>query len=638
MKINVKLIVLFSAIMVAVTATLGFLAFNTVEASVIDSELLDMQNIVHDKSNQIETLHSRASEDIVFAAQNPKFSDYFDLSDTKSGNIYNDDGVIQFTSEQRKLKSDLEDWIYHFQNKFTVDETCYIDRTGQQQGALILKAPVPDEHLSSTKKSEDYFEPSFEKDPGESYVQYPYVSPATKRWVFAYTTPIVTSSDGQKSGFYHFEMPIYVFQDVIKSDVGRMFVIDPEGFLIADSNYNYSNKPGSGYMGQPHEEYFPSIDSISDSEDFAGIVSGMNSLEKGQSKWATYDKNGEKYFVAYKKLPTFNWIIGYEVPRSQLLAGENDLFALQINLILLTSLMSAGGLVAIIMVSSRITHPIKILADSCKKQDVHNLKEIDLVTDDEINDVTKALNNMIKQVNEIGQMKEEFSSMVTHELKTPLTPILGWCQTLKNPKIMGELSEKQRNAIEKIQTNAKRLQQLIGDILDAEKLDMQKMKFDFQEINVTDFMNYLHKNLQRLMDAKEIKYINDTEPNLKLITDKNRLEQVLTNLVLNAVDFVPNKGLINIGAQDKGDSVLFFVKDNGVGIDKDKISNLFSKFYQVETSMTRSHGGTGLGLAICKGIIDGFHGKIWVESIVNKGSTFYFTIPKDSIRNNTEKN
>jgi len=637
MKINVKLIALFSAIMVTVTATLGFLAFNTVEASVIDSELHDMQNIVNDKSNQIATLHSRASEDIIFAAQNPRFSDYFDLSDTKSGNTYKE-GVIQFTSEQRKIKSELEDWIYHFQNKFTVDETCYIDRTGQQQGALILKAPVPDEHLSSTKKSEDYFVPSFEKNPGESYVQYPYVSPATKRWVFAYTTPIITSSDGQKSGFYHFEMPIYVFQDVIKSDSGRMFVVDPEGFLIADSDYNYSNKPGSGYKGQLHTEYFPSAKSISDSEDFARIVSGMNSLEEDQTEWATYDKNGEKYFIAYEKLPTFNWTLVYELPRSQLLAGENDLDTLQMNLISLTSLMSIGGLVAVIVISSRITNPIKILAASCKKQDVHNLKKIDLVTDDEINDVTVALNNMIKQVNEISLMKEEFSSMVTHELKTPLTPIIGWCQTLKNPKIMGELSEKQTNAIEKIQINAQRLQQLIGDILDAEKLDMQKMKFDFQEVNVTDFMNHLHKNLQRIMDAKEIKYMNDTESNLKLIIDKNRLEQVLTNLIINAVDFVPEKGFINIGAQDKEDSVLFFVKDNGVGIDKNKIPNLFSKFYQVETSMARTHGGTGLGLAICKGIIDGFNGKIWVESEVNKGSTFYFTIPKDSIRTNKGKN
>jgi signal transduction histidine kinase len=227
-------------------------------------------------------------------------------------------------------------------------------------------------------------------------------------------------------------------------------------------------------------------------------------------------------------------------------------------------------------------------------------------------------------------MKEEFSSMITHELKTPLTPILGWCQALKNPKIMGELTDKQRSAVEKIQSNAERLRNLIGDILDAEKLDMEKMKFDYSEINITKFFTHLKANLQDVMKTKELEYNVSSDAELVMTTDKDRLEQVFNNIILNAVDFVNQKGRIDVNAKDSGDNIEFSVRDNGVGIPKTKLDGLFKKFYQVDTSMTREHGGTGLGLAIVKGIVSGMGGKIWVESKENFGTTFYFTIPKKS--------
>ena len=139
MKINVKLTVLFTSLIVVAVATLGFLADSTIEDTLVDAKLLDMQKEVDLKTQQISTLHDRASEDIVFAVNNNSFSEYFELEDTKKGNVYNDNNVLQYTSAQSSIKSELETWIYDFQNKFTVDETCVIDRTGQQQTALVLK-------------------------------------------------------------------------------------------------------------------------------------------------------------------------------------------------------------------------------------------------------------------------------------------------------------------------------------------------------------------------------------------------------------------------------------------------------------------------------------------------------------------
>ena len=626
MRINAKLVALFTTIIVIAICSLGFMSYTTIESAVVDARILDMKQVVIEKSNQINNLHDRASEDIVFAVKNPSFADYFELEDTRHGNVYNDDNVLQYTSNQEEIKDELESWIYDFQNKFTVDETCVIDRSGQQQTALVQKNILPAENLSSKKAGAAFFDPSFEKNDGESYVQYPYVSPATERWVFAYTTPILTYND--KPAFYHFEMPMYVFQNLISTDVGRMYVVDSGDYLVADNHSTFNSEVGAGKKGQDPSEYFPSVTTVSDSDKFLKILDEMNGLDIGEISYSTYIENGEKHFVVFEKLPTFYWILAYDVPYSQLLYGETTLGNLKVTLLVISLIVGAGGIGAVFVVSNRISRPITLLADSCKQQDANKLERIDLKTDDEINDVANALNTMIKKVNEVGKMKEEFSSMVTHELKTPLTPILGWCQTLMNPKIMGELTDKQKNAIEKIQSNAERLRQLVGDILDAEKLDMEKMKFDYVEINITEFFTHLEDNLQDTMKAKELEFNVSSDADLVIISDKNRLEQVLSNIILNAVDFVNQKGRIDVSVKDSGNTVEFSVKDNGIGIPRSKINGLFKKFYQVDTSMTREHGGTGLGLAIVKGIVDGLGGKVWVKSKVKVGTTFYFTIPK----------
>ena len=629
MKINVKLTVLFTSLIIVAVATLGFLADTTIEDTLVDAKLLDMQKEVDLKTQQISTLHDRASEDIVFAVKNNSFSEYFELEDTKKGNVYNDNNVLQYTSAQSSIKSELETWIYDFQNKFTVDETCVIDRTGQQQTALVLKEVVSTEKLSSTKTSAGFFNPTFEKESGESYLQYPYVSPATKRWVFAYTTPITTFND--KPAFYHFEMPMYIFQNLMQTNEGRMYVVDPDNYIVADNFSNFNSEIGQGLKGQKAVDFFPSTDIISTSNEYKKILDDMNSLEIGETSYSSYMKNGEKHFVVYEKLPTFYWTLVYEIPYSQLLSGQTTLDDLRSTLILLSSLIGAGGIVAVFVISSRISKPISILADSCKQQDVHKLEKISLKTDDEINDVTNALNNMIEKVNEVGKMKEEFSSMVTHELKTPLTPILGWCQTLKNPKIMGELTDKQKSAIEKIQTNAERLKQLIGDILDAEKLELEKMKFDYVDVDIKEFFAYLESNLRDAMKPKNIKCTFSHDDNLFLKTDRNRLEQIFNNLIFNSIDFVNPDGKIVVTATDAENMITFSVTDNGIGIPQDKIGGLFKKFYQVDTSMSREHGGTGLGLAIVKGIVDGIGGEINVKSTENVETKFTFTLPKNHI-------
>ena len=227
----------------------------------------------------------------------------------------------------------------------------------------------------------------------------------------------------------------------------------------------------------------------------------------------------------------------------------------------------------------------------------------------------------------IDKQKEEFSSMVTHELKTPLTPIRGYCEILKDESF-GTLTKDQINYVEKIDSNARLLERLIGDVLDVQKLDMGKMSFNKKSFDMCNFLDRLKQDSSHLMKDKGIEFVVTDSLKTTLKTDQLRLLQILENLIRNSVDFVPSKnGKIEVGVKQENGKMIFRVKDNGVGISKEKQQNIFKKFYQVDTSHTRKHGGTGLGLVVCKGLIEGLGGEIWFESESGKETTFYFSIP-----------
>ena len=232
------------------------------------------------------------------------------------------------------------------------------------------------------------------------------------------------------------------------------------------------------------------------------------------------------------------------------------------------------------------------------------------------------------ELKHIDKQKEEFASMVTHELKTPLSPIMIYCELLKD-KSLGELSKEQIVYVNEIYRNTERLDRLIGDILDAQKLSMDTMSFNKQKIATAMLLDKIIKDFSITTDSKQIEFVNSNSSKSTIFADEDRITQVMENLIRNSVDFVPEKnGRIEVGARDEDSKVIFYVKDNGVGIPKDKQENLFKKFYQVDTSHRREHGGSGLGLVICKGIVAGLGGKIWFESEEGKGTSFYFSLPK----------
>ena len=234
----------------------------------------------------------------------------------------------------------------------------------------------------------------------------------------------------------------------------------------------------------------------------------------------------------------------------------------------------------------------------------------------------------LEELKKMDSIKEEFYMTVSKEFQIPIEPIKKYCEILKDFGTE-KLNVKQLEAINEIHTNAVKLEQLIHDMIDIQKLNSNRMEFKKETFNVDEFMHSMDAICSPMMEEKKIEFIVKASTKHALSSDKTRLEQVIYNLVQNAIDFVPQHGgKIEIASHEEGNSILFYVKDNGIGISEKRKESIFKKFYQVDLSFRRKYGGSGFGLVICKGIIENLGGKIWFESKEGDGTTFYFIIPK----------
>ena len=226
--------------------------------------------------------------------------------------------------------------------------------------------------------------------------------------------------------------------------------------------------------------------------------------------------------------------------------------------------------------------------------------------------------------------KEKFTSMVTHDLKNLLIPIQLNCELLEGYVGLSALNSEQSECISEIFQASQRIDRLVSDIHDIHKLDMNQMKFNRKTINVKDLIDSITRAHLPLLNNRKIKFVNNSSNEiLSIVSDEGRLFQVFSNLIKNAIDFLPKKNPnIEIGVLEQGKDVVFYTSDNGVGIPQDKQEKIFCEFFQVDEINTDRHIGSGLGLAICKGIIEELGGRLWLDSKVGKGTTFYFSIPK----------
>jgi len=251
------------------------------------------------------------------------------------------------------------------------------------------------------------------------------------------------------------------------------------------------------------------------------------------------------------------------------------------------------------------------------------------IPDFDSNGEVKGFFSMVDDITDrkaIEQIKSEFISIASHEMRTPLTSIHGVIKLLCAGRL-GELSESGQQMAAMALRNSDRLVHLVNDILDLERMESGQDEIVKQKCVSAELIQQAIDSVQPL--AKELEIILTTEPtSIKLLADCDRIMQTLINLISNAIKFSPANSQVEIKAQLQNKNILFTVKDQGRGIPADKLEAIFERFQQVDASDSRKKGGTGLGLAICRHIVEQHGGKIWVESVYGKGSTFFFSVPQ----------
>jgi signal transduction histidine kinase len=238
----------------------------------------------------------------------------------------------------------------------------------------------------------------------------------------------------------------------------------------------------------------------------------------------------------------------------------------------------------------------------------------------------KELENKSRQLEAASRHKSDFLANVSHELRTPMNAILGFNELILDEGY-GEIPKELRRPLTDIQQSGKNLLRLINDVLDLSKIEAGHMRLALGEYSVADAVAAVRASLGSLAMERGLEFVTAVPDGLPLAYgDSKRIMQCLTNLAGNALKFT-RQGRVEIAVERLDDVLRFRVSDTGIGIAREHIAGLFAEFQQADSTIAREFGGTGLGLSITKRFVEMHGGRVWVESEVGRGSTFFFSIP-----------
>lgn len=314
---------------------------------------------------------------------------------------------------------------------------------------------------------------------------------------------------------------------------------------------------------------------------------------------------------------------------------------------ILTPILAQNGIMGILFVGNRYDAPavtegdeemIMILSSQIS-QAIENAQLFEQVfksqqmLESKVRDRTNQLERALKDVEQISQKKSEFISAVSHELRTPLTSIKGYASILMTGKV-GMIPDAVKERLGKINTHSDNLVNLINNLLDIARIESGRVELKIKRQNMMPVVENVADLLTPQLRDKKVFFKNNITTAIPdVYCDGHQIERVLINLISNAIKFTPENGTISVDAKEEPEkkSVTFSVSDTGIGISENDVKKLFDEFFRVDNEINMSVKGTGLGLALVKNIVEAHKGKIWINSKLEVGTTFYFTLPTKEI-------
>jgi two-component system, NtrC family, sensor histidine kinase GlrK len=292
----------------------------------------------------------------------------------------------------------------------------------------------------------------------------------------------------------------------------------------------------------------------------------------------------------------------------------------------ITGLALLFGIVLSLSITASITIPLARMKKKTGEIAAGLFKaDLNLPSPPEVGALAQALNTMCAKLQEVDRMKSDFYSLMSHEMRTPLTSIKEGTNLFLEG-LGGEVTEKQRELLTIIAEESNRLIGLVNPLLDLAKLEAGMVTFHFAEADLSPLVAQAVREVAPLAEAKNISIENDLGEVPPLSLDAERMLQVLRNLLGNALKFTPHGGSIRVSLCRGDAGITVAVRDTGPGIPQEHSRVIFEKFNQVSPDSSRKFQGTGLGLSIVQHIVHAHGGRVWVESEVGRGSTFFFVL------------
>jgi signal transduction histidine kinase len=489
--------------------------------------------------------------------------------------------------------------------------------TGIRQDAAVSAA------LERAKQGKSYFGPVYFVRGSE-----PYMSIAVPMERFA----------GDMVGFLKAEVNLKYIGDVVSSiRVGRAgyaYVLSRSGDIVAHPDISFVlQRRNVAHLDQVKAAFQPKTTTVKATAMVA------------QNLW------GKRVFSSYAPVSNLDWSVIIERPVEEV---YEPLYA---SMLRTSSLLLVGlgmALLASLFVARRVVRPLQTLRHGVERIKSGDLEHrLNVKTGDEIEVLAEEFNKMTAnlrnayegleqkvavrtqelavandRLKELDRLKSDFVANVSHELRTPLTAIKGAVDLILR-EVTGPLTEKQIHYLTRVKSNTQQLAGMINDVLDLAKIEEGKIELQAAHVSVGGLVHEVVETLKPIAAEKSIELdITGLAPSLLVWADRDKVNQVLMNLIGNAIKFSPPHGRVMV-ASVRGDTnwVRVSVSDNGPGIAANEREKIFEKFYQVRTNGTPKSKGTGLGLAIAKTLVELHGGKIWADSETNRGSTFYFTLP-----------